>query len=178
MSSQAQALAPLPGVRGLVFLGFPLHPAGKPGSERAAHLQAVQLPMLFVQGTEDALAERSILLRDRFLPLFKVTELLRLPEPRAQRRADLPIVLCEWSGQRMGIEVHRILRRGEMLIRETHPRIAALPGIGGISTMGFDRIVLVLDPDEIFELARKASVFGLRVPDQRLAFEQAREQQG
>ena len=63
MSSQAQALAPLPGVRGLVFLGFPLHPAGKPGSERAAHLQAVQLPMLFVQGTEDALAERSILLR-------------------------------------------------------------------------------------------------------------------
>jgi hypothetical protein len=65
-----------------------------------------------------------------------------------------------------------------MLIRETHPRIAALPGIGGISTMGFDRIVLVLDPDEIFDLARKASVFGLRVPDQRLAFEQAGEQQG
>jgi chemotaxis protein histidine kinase CheA len=122
--------------------------------------------------------QRSILLRDRFLPLFKVTELLRLPEPRMERRADLPIVLCEWSGQRMGIEVHRILRRGEMLIRETHPRIAALPGIGGISTMGFDRIVLVLDPDEIFDLARKASVFGLRVPDQRLAFEQAREQTG
>ena len=106
------------------------------------------------------------------------TELLRLPEPRVQRRDDLPIVLCEWSGQRMGIEVHRILRRGEMLIRETHPRIAALPGIGGISTMGFDRIVLVLDPDEIFDLARKASVFGLRVPDQRLAFEQAGEQTG
>jgi chemotaxis protein histidine kinase CheA len=122
--------------------------------------------------------QRSVLLRDRFLPLFKVTELLRLPEPATQRRADLPIVLCEWSGQRMGIEVHRILRRGEMLIRETHPRIAALPGIGGISTMGFDRIVLVLDPDEIFDLARKASVFGLRVPDQRLALEQTREQTG
>jgi chemotaxis protein histidine kinase CheA len=120
--------------------------------------------------------QRSILLRDRFLPLFKVTELLRLPEPQPQRRTDLPVVLCEWSGQRMGIEVHRILRRGEMLIRETHPRIAALPGIGGISTMGFDRIVLVLDPDELFDLARKASVFGLRVPNERLAFEQAREQ--
>jgi uncharacterized protein len=63
MTSQAQALAALPGVRGLVFLGFPLHPAGKPGSERAAHLQAVKLPMLFVQGTEDELAERSLLLR-------------------------------------------------------------------------------------------------------------------
>jgi uncharacterized protein len=61
MSSQAQALAALPTVRGLVFLGFPLHPAGKPGSERAAHLKAVQLPMLFVQGTEDALAERPLL---------------------------------------------------------------------------------------------------------------------
>ena len=63
MSSQAQALAPLPGVRGLVFLGFPLHPAGKPGVERAAHLQAVHIPMLFVQGTHDALAERILLLR-------------------------------------------------------------------------------------------------------------------
>jgi chemotaxis protein histidine kinase CheA len=119
--------------------------------------------------------QRSILLRDRFLPLFKLTELLRLPEPRTQRRTDLPIVLCEWSGQRMGIEVHRILRRGEMLIRETHPRVAAIPGIGGISTMGFDRIVLVLDPDEIFDLARKSSVFGLRVPDERLALERAQE---
>jgi two-component system chemotaxis sensor kinase CheA len=122
--------------------------------------------------------QRSILLRNRFLPLFKLTELLRLPEPPAQRRADLPIVLCEWSGQRMGIEVHRILRRGEMLIRETHPRVAALPGIGGISTMGFDRIVLVLDPDEIFDLARKSSMFGLRVPDERLRLEQALEGAG
>lgn len=57
MSSQAQALAPLPGVAGLVFLGFPLHPAGSPSSERAAHLLDVQLPMLFIQGTEDKLAE-------------------------------------------------------------------------------------------------------------------------
>jgi predicted alpha/beta-hydrolase family hydrolase len=63
MTSQAQALAALPGLNGLVFLGFPLHPAGKPGIERAAHLQAVQLPMLFVQGTRDALAERTLLLR-------------------------------------------------------------------------------------------------------------------
>jgi predicted alpha/beta-hydrolase family hydrolase len=57
MSSQAQALAPLPGVAGLVFLGFPLHPAGSPSTERAAHLLDVQVPMLFIQGTEDKLAE-------------------------------------------------------------------------------------------------------------------------
>jgi predicted alpha/beta-hydrolase family hydrolase len=61
MTSQAQAAAPLPGVRGLVFVGFPLHPAGKPGTERAAHLQAVALPMLFLQGTRDELADLALL---------------------------------------------------------------------------------------------------------------------
>ncbi|RZL90086.1 MAG: alpha/beta hydrolase [Variovorax sp.] len=57
MTSQAQASAPLPGVDGLVFLGFPLHPAGTPSSERARHLRDVHVPMLFVQGTRDKLAE-------------------------------------------------------------------------------------------------------------------------
>jgi len=61
MSSQAQAVEPMPGVRGLVFVGFPLHPAGKPGIERAAHLAQVAVPMLFLQGTRDELAELSLL---------------------------------------------------------------------------------------------------------------------
>ena len=61
MTSQAQAVAPLPGVRGLVFLGFPLHPAGKPSDERAAHLGNVQIPMLFMQGTRDDLADLPLL---------------------------------------------------------------------------------------------------------------------
>ena len=61
MTSQAQAEAPLPGVRGLAFLGFPLHPAGKPGIERAEHLARIQIPMLFVSGDRDALAELSLL---------------------------------------------------------------------------------------------------------------------
>ncbi|AUC93535.1 alpha/beta hydrolase [Bradyrhizobium sp. SK17] len=61
MTSQAQAKAPLAGVRGLVFLGFPLHPAGKPSSERAAHLAEVKIPMLLLQGTRDALAELDLL---------------------------------------------------------------------------------------------------------------------
>jgi two-component system, chemotaxis family, sensor kinase CheA len=59
-----------------------------------------------------------------------------------------------------------------MLIREAHPRVAALPGIGGITSMGFDRIVLVLDPEGMFELARAASVSGLQVPIERLALQQ------
>ena len=61
MTSQAQADSPLPGVRGLVFLAFPLHPAGKPGIERAEHLSRVQVPMLFVSGERDALAETHLL---------------------------------------------------------------------------------------------------------------------
>ena len=56
MTSQAQAKAPLPAVRGLAFLGFPLHPAGKPSQDRAKHLFDVKIPMLFLQGTRDTLA--------------------------------------------------------------------------------------------------------------------------
>jgi predicted alpha/beta-hydrolase family hydrolase len=61
MSSQAQADSPLPGVRGLVFLGFPLHPAGRPSDERAKHLFEVEVPMRFVQGSRDALADLELL---------------------------------------------------------------------------------------------------------------------
>jgi uncharacterized protein len=61
MTSQAQAAAQLPGVRGLAFLGFPLHPAGRPSDERGKHLSDVQVPMLFVQGTRDALADLALL---------------------------------------------------------------------------------------------------------------------
>ena len=61
MTSQAQAAEILPGVRGLVFLGFPLHPAGAPSIERAAHLDDVEVPMLFLQGTNDALADITLL---------------------------------------------------------------------------------------------------------------------
>jgi predicted alpha/beta-hydrolase family hydrolase len=61
MTSQAQAIEPLPGVMGLVFIGFPLHPAGKPSAERAEHLHNVLTPMLFLQGTRDELAKLELL---------------------------------------------------------------------------------------------------------------------
>jgi uncharacterized protein len=61
MTSQAQATHPLTGVRGLAFLGFPLHPAKRPSNDRGRHLFDVQVPMLFLQGTRDALAEPSLL---------------------------------------------------------------------------------------------------------------------
>ena len=60
MSSQAQAASPLSGVRGLVFLGFPLHPAGQPSAQRGEHLSQVACPMLFMQGTRDELADAAL----------------------------------------------------------------------------------------------------------------------
>ncbi len=62
MTSQAQAVSPLPKVRGLAFVGFPLHAAKKPSAKRADHLAHINIPMLFVQGDRDALAERKYLL--------------------------------------------------------------------------------------------------------------------
>ncbi|MFO1412332.1 MAG: alpha/beta family hydrolase [Burkholderiales bacterium] len=61
MTSQAQAATPLPRVRGIVFVGFPLHAAGKPGVERTAHLGEVKVPMLFLQGDRDDLADLALL---------------------------------------------------------------------------------------------------------------------
>lgn len=63
MTSQAQAVAPLPAVRGLVFLGFPLHPAKRPSADRAQHLVQVHVPMLFLQGARDSLAEPHLIAR-------------------------------------------------------------------------------------------------------------------
>ena len=61
MTSQAQAASPLPRVRGIAFLGFPLHPAGRPSDERGKHLFEVRIPMLFMQGTRDQLADLALL---------------------------------------------------------------------------------------------------------------------
>ena len=61
MTSQAQASAPLAGVKGLAFFAFPLHPAGKPSTDRAKHLADIKIPMLFLQGTRDSLANLTLL---------------------------------------------------------------------------------------------------------------------
>ena len=75
MTSQAQAATPLSGVSGVVFFGFPLHPTGEPSIARAAHLSKVTIPMLFLQGTRDALAELNLL-----RPLAKGLPLATLKE--------------------------------------------------------------------------------------------------
>jgi predicted alpha/beta-hydrolase family hydrolase len=77
MTSQAQAAMPLPEVRGLAFLGFPLHPAGRPSDTRAQHLFEVRVPMLFLQGTRDALADTNLLvpLLARLGPLARLEQI-------------------------------------------------------------------------------------------------------
>jgi predicted alpha/beta-hydrolase family hydrolase len=103
MTSQAQALEPLPGVRGLAFLGFPLHPAGRPSDERAAHLFDVRIPMLFLQGTRDALAELSRLQpvvkqlgKRATLTLFEDADhSFRVPTRTGRRDADVRAELLD-----------------------------------------------------------------------------------
>ena len=84
MTSQAQAESPLPGVRGLVFLGFPLHPPGQPSDERAKHLFHVQVPMLFLQGTRDEFASLELLQR-----LIATARHTRNPQAVSGRRSFL-----------------------------------------------------------------------------------------
>lgn len=87
MTSQAQAAVPLPGVHGLVFFGFPLHPAGKPASGRADHLAALTCPLLFLQGERDALADLALL-----RPVIARLPLARLQVvPQADHAFHVPV---------------------------------------------------------------------------------------
>lgn len=111
MTSQAQAAAPLAGVRGLAFLGFPLHPAKRPSRERGRHLFEVHIPMLFLQGTRDALAMLDQLeplcdaLGERaVLKLFQDADHsfhvpARSGRTDAQVRSDVLDALAAWIGE-------------------------------------------------------------------------------
>jgi len=114
MTSQAHAGSPLPGVQGLVFFGFPLHPAGKPAVERGEHLLAIECPMLFLQGSRDELADAALLrgLLDRLgvrATLHMVDNAdhsfhvpARSGTNDAQVREGLLDALVRWAGQRTG----------------------------------------------------------------------------
>jgi len=106
MTSLAQSTEPLPGVRGLVFLGFPLHAAGRPSSGRADHLDRVGVPMLFLQGTRDTLADLTLL------------------QPVLQRlgaRATLHVV--DGADHSFGV-LKRSGRTGDDVMRELATRVA------------------------------------------------------
>jgi predicted alpha/beta-hydrolase family hydrolase len=114
MTSQAQAASPLPGVLGLVFAGFPLHPPGKPSEERGAHLLDVRIPMLFLQGTRDEFADLQLLamLVERLgararLELFDDADHsfhvpARTGRKDAQIRLEMATAVAEWIVTTMG----------------------------------------------------------------------------
>jgi predicted alpha/beta-hydrolase family hydrolase len=113
MTSQAQAASPLPGVRGLVFLGFPLHPVGRPSDERAKHLFDVQSPMLFLQGTRDQLAHLPLLeplcrqlgTRATLIPFQEADHSFHVPARTGRRdpevQAELLDALADWMERRV-----------------------------------------------------------------------------
>lgn len=97
MTSQAQALEPLEAVRGLIFFAFPLHPAGKPSTDRAPHLSDVRIPMLFLQGTNDALADLGLLQgvverlgsRARLTPIADADHSFHVPAKAGHKDAEV-----------------------------------------------------------------------------------------
>lgn len=111
MTSQAQAVLPLSGVSGLCFVGFPLHPAGKPAQDRARHLQDVGLPMLFLQGTADELASLDLLVpviaalgqRARLVTFDAADHAFHVPVRTGRRDADvrqsLAAAMAGWMTQ-------------------------------------------------------------------------------
>lgn len=112
MTSQAQALGALPKVRGLIFFAFPLHPAGKPGDERAKHLDDVDVPMLFLQGENDALASLDLLKpvvkrlgRNATLDLFRDAD-HSFHVPARTGRKDAEVLAEILDRARVWIEAH------------------------------------------------------------------------
>jgi len=111
MSSQAQAREPLPGVRGLVFLGFPLHPPGRPATSRADHLDDVLIPMLFLQGSRDEFAGldllKPVVKRLRARATLHVIEggdhsfkvLKRTGRTDAEVMSELADTITDWTGE-------------------------------------------------------------------------------
>ena len=102
MTTQAQADAPLPGVRGIALVGFPLHPAGAPSVKRADHLARVEVPLLFLQGTPDELADLGL--------LRPIVEKLPRAELRIVEGADHSFHVLKRSG-RTDADVLRELAR-------------------------------------------------------------------
>jgi hypothetical protein len=126
MTSHAQAKAPLQGVWGLALLGFPLHPAGRPSQDRAAHLFDMQIPMLFLQGTRDTLASP-----DQLEPLCKKLGSRAMPKAVCGRRSLLSCAGADraercassWRRDRCA---YRVARRGDRATWEKIPLLFSL----------------------------------------------------
>lgn len=157
--------------KGTTFrLDLPLSAAIRPMLLADTGVQLIGFPESMVSETvmvprddmQSVNGQPSILHHGRFLPVFDLCTLLGLPTAAQALPAEIAIVVCRWNGHRAGFSVDRIRRRVELLIRETHLRVTELPGMGGVSILGADRIVLALDPDKLMALAASSATRGLR----------------
>ncbi|MGE5548751.1 MAG: chemotaxis protein CheW [Solirubrobacterales bacterium] len=95
--------------------------------------------------------QRAMLLRQAYLPVFELADLLGLP-PSPQSRAGTVLIIGSGAG-RMGVEVDRVARRQELYVKDIHARLLAIPGVGGASVLGDGRVVIILDVEALFRLA-------------------------
>ncbi len=100
--------------------------------------------------------QSAIVLRDQFLPVFPLTRLLG-HQGSGSSPTRFPVVVIENGRQRIGLIVDRLYRRQDLFVKDIHPQLAAIPGVGGASTLGDGRVILILDGDDLFRLA-EASV--------------------
>ncbi len=137
MTSAAQAGEPLPGVRGLIFFAFPLHPAGKPAVTRAEPLAEIQIPMLFLQGSNDALARFDLL--ERTIAGLKGRATLELIQgadhafhvPRKSGRTDGEVLAAAFAVAPAPRNCGRFWRRSAS--RPSHPRRPICPSITNLA---------------------------------------------
>ncbi len=104
--------------------------------------------------------QTAIVLRDQFLPVFPLTRLLGHVPLDGPVPARFPVVVIENGHQRLGLIVDRLYRRQDLFMKEIHPQLAAIPGVGGASTLGDGRVILVLDGDDLFRLAEASVSMG------------------
>ncbi len=96
----------------------------------------------------------AMLLHGTLLPLYRLTALLEGGIGRGLVVADGPIVVLGFGGRRLGVQVDRVVRRQELFVRDIHPRIASIPGIGGAAVLGDGRVVLIIDGGDLLQLAQ------------------------
>ncbi len=107
----------------------------------------------------------AILLRNKYLPVFRLSDLLGFTKVGEQVSlfTHRPIVVLARGRQRIGVEIERLHRRQELFVREIHPQLAAIPGVGGASISGDGKVVLIVDGDDLFSLAESAAASGVTV---------------
>ncbi len=100
----------------------------------------------------------AILLRQSFLPVFRLSELLGFGAGSAGEGSHRSVIVLVNGHQRIGIEVDKLMRRQELFVKEIHPKLASIPGVGGASIAGDGSVVLILDGDDLFRIAERSDV--------------------